>query len=222
MTAGKGRQLTESDYCSRCVSKTHWKELWLTLTTIFFYFVEIAGIVHSEMPATEGGGLAHGLQLWVNLAPKDKMVEPAYQELLAKDVPTTYSPDKKVEVRVIAGKSYDVESKVYTRTPTMYLDVKMEPDVLYEDEIPAEYAGFVYVLGGKALVGPKELETKHGGCVVLDEGNLLKIKSGKDGARFVVIAGKPIGAPVVQHGPFVMNTREEIQQAFADYHAGKF
>ena len=172
------------------------------------------------MPATSG--VNRGLQLWVNLAPEDKMTKPTYQELLAKDVRTAYSPDKKVEVRVVAGKSYDVESKVYTRTPTMYLDVKMQPDAEYENEVPEDYNGFIYALEGTLLIGPKEVEATHGWCAVLDKGKTLKVKSGKDGARFVVIAGKPIGAPVIQYGPFVMNTQEEIQQAFADYHSGKF
>ena len=174
------------------------------------------------MPATEGGGLSHGLQLWVNLAPDQKMTKPTYQELLARDVPTTQSPDRKVSVRVIAGKSYDVESKVYTRTPTMYLDVQMEPNAVYENEVPENYQGFVYVLKGKALVGPEEVAGVHGSCLVLDKGKLLKVKSGKEGTRFVVIAGKPIGAPVVQYGPFVMNTKEEIDQARRDFMNGKF
>lgn len=164
-----------------------------------------------------------GLQLWVNLAAKDKMGKPDYQELLAKDVPLATSPDGKTTAKVIAGKCFGVESSVFTVTPTMYLDMTMQPHAsLVELPVPAQYNGFIYCLDGALTVAGHAEIARHGSCVELGDGDAVSAVAGSEGARFVLIAGSPIGEPVVQHGPFVMNTREEIMQAFRDYSAGKF
>ncbi|KAI0561522.1 pirin [Gracilaria domingensis] len=177
------------------------------------------GIVHSEMPATAGSNI--GLQLWVNLAAKDKMTKPQYQELLAEDVPLAKNEDGSIEVKVIAGKCFDVESKVFTQTPTLYWDVRMLKGATFEEQIPEQYNAFIYVLEGKVTAGKKDVEGEHGACMVFGPGEGVQIKS-DDEARFVVLAGQPLDEPIVQHGPFVMNTKEQIMQAFRDYSAGKF
>lgn len=121
----------------------------------------------------------------------------------------------------MAGKCFDVESKVFTATPTLYWDVKLLDSATFEERIPTEYNAFIYVLEGTVHTGEKEAVGKHGSCIVYGPGEGIKVTShGK--ARFVVLAGKPLNEPVVQHGPFVMNSREEIMQAFQDYSDGKF
>ena len=143
-------------------------------------------------------------------------------ELLAKDVPLAKSPDGKVEVKVIAGRCYGTESAVFTVTPSMYLDVRMKGNATFQESIPSDYNAFAYVLDGSVRVGPNETDGVHGTCLVFGPGDFVEAKSGTEGARFVLIAGQPLGEPVVQHGPFVMNTREQIMQAFRDFSAGKF
>lgn len=136
-------------------------------------------------------------------------------------MPTAKNGDGSIEVKVIAGRCYDVESKVFTQTPTLYWDVQTLKAATFEQELPPEYNAFVYVLSGKVTTGKKDVEGEHGTCIVYGPGEGVQIKSeGK--ARFVVLAGQPLNEPVVQHGPFVMNTREQIAQAFRDYSAGKF
>ena len=154
-----------------------------------------------------------GLQLWVNLPREKKMVEPAYQELLDKDVPR--AKGEGVEVKVIAGESLGVSARVRTQTPICYLDVRAETGKEFKQPIEIGWNVMLYVLEGKIKIGEKEIEAHH--TVVFErEGDHIAI-SAVEASRFVVIGGKPIEEPVVQHGPFVMNTREEIMQTFMDY-----
>lgn len=178
------------------------------------------GIVHSEIPATEKRN--HGLQLWVNLASKDKMAEPTYQEL-PKEKVTHVSPEPGVSIKVIAGTSNGTTSPVVTRTPTMFIDVKMEKGKKMEQEIPANYAGFIYTIAGSAKFGSQEhISAAHHTLVLSNnEGTYIPVEALSDDTHFVIIAGKPIKEPIVQHGPFVMNTQQEIYQAFADYQHGR-
>ncbi|KAG0038185.1 hypothetical protein BGZ82_000866 [Podila clonocystis] len=157
------------------------------------------GIVHSEMPVKKQAR-AHGLQLWVNLPKEHKMCEPQYQELLDGEIKRA-TPQEGVLVKVIAGESHGVKSQVYTRTPTMYLDCKMDKNKTVEQSIPASYTCFIYVLK--------------------DGTDTIRIKTKDEDAHFVVIAGEPTKEPIVQHGPFVMNTQQEIYETFADYQNGQ-
>lgn len=179
------------------------------------------GIVHCEMPY--GDTTSHGLQLWVNLAKKFKMVDPAYQELLSKDIPLVKKDG--VQVKVIAGESMGVKSPVYTRTPTMYLDFTLDPGSQMTQAIPSGWTAFAYVLSGAAKFGPADhqhIGEEHCTLVFSQDGNGIDIiNTGSVACHFVLIAGQPLGEPVVQHGPFVMNTREEVEQAFHDYSAGE-
>ncbi|XP_062616772.1 pirin-like isoform X1 [Saccostrea cucullata] len=179
------------------------------------------GIVHCEMP--HGEGEVHGLQLWVNLAKKYKMIEPAYQELKDKDIPRTTKNG--VTVKVIAGEAFGIKSKVYTRTPTMYLDFKLDPGSKLEQPIPSGWRSFLYILSGKAKFGPagnqKEHEAHHT-VTFNDDGDSIQVEnSGSTECHLVMIAGEPIKEPVFQYGPFVMSSEEELHQARKDYQFGR-
>lgn len=178
------------------------------------------GIVHCEMP--HGDETGHGLQLWINLARENKMMEPAYQELLDKDIPKTTKDG--VTVKAIAGESLGVKSPVKTRTPTMYLDFRLDPGAKLDQPVPEGWNGFVYILSGTALFGPEGKETQgpaHN-TLVLSNGTSLHVHNNEsEVCHFVLIAGQPLNQPVVQYGPFVMNSQEEIQLAMIDYQTGK-
>ncbi|XP_053400263.1 pirin-like isoform X2 [Mercenaria mercenaria] len=178
------------------------------------------GILHCEMP--EGDGLAHGLQLWVNLSKENKMTKPAYQELLDKDIPRT--TQNGVTVKVIAGESLGIKSPVKTRTPTMYLDFKLDKGASLNQAVPEGWKGFVYVLSGSALFGPSD-KAKKGPAhhtLVLGPGSFLEVlNNGEETCHFVLIAGQPLNEPIVQYGPFVMNEQSEIQEAINDYRSGR-
>lgn len=175
------------------------------------------GIVHSEMPF--GSGASHGLQLWVNLASKDKLCDPAYQELKAEDLATVKKDG--ITAIVIAGKALGIESKVYTRTPIHYIHFLMEPNTELHHEIPANWTAFLYILNGTISIGGSTFIEAHNTVALNTIGDGVSVKVGDEGANFVLISGKPIGEPVVQHGPFVMNTQEEIMEAFDDYRNGE-
>ncbi|KDP42878.1 hypothetical protein JCGZ_23820 [Jatropha curcas] len=174
------------------------------------------GIIHSEMPA--GEGTQKGLQLWINLSSQDKMIEPRYQELLSEDIKRAEKDG--AEVRIIAGESMGVTSPVYTRTPAMFLDFTLKPRAQLHQSIPESWNAFVYIIEGEGTFGIRNSSpaTAHH-VLVLDSGDGLSVwnKSSKP-LRFVLIAGQPINEPVVQHGPFVMNTQAEIEQTIEDYH----
>lgn len=173
------------------------------------------GIVHSEMPA--GQGLSKGLQLWVNLSSKNKMIEPRYQEIQSKDIASTSKNG--VTVRVIAGESMGIQSPVYTCTPTMYLDFTLKPSSHLQQPIPSSWNAFVYILEGEGIFGLEKsgpVGAHH--VLLLGQGDGLQVwnRSSKM-LRFVLIGGEPLDEPVAQLGPFVMNTDEEIDQTVDDF-----
>jgi quercetin 2,3-dioxygenase len=151
------------------------------------------------------------------------MSKPDYQEMLAADIPSVSSPDGKVVSKVIAGEAFGVKSQVFTKTPTMYLDMKMEPgSSLVDFPIPTEFNAFMYVCEGEVTVANHKEVGTHGSCVVLTDGDSVTAKAGPEGGRFLLIAGEPLNEPIAQSGPFVMNTREELMQAYRDFQEGKF
>jgi redox-sensitive bicupin YhaK (pirin superfamily) len=170
------------------------------------------GIIHSEMPQQESGRM-RGFQLWINLPAKDKMQRASYRDLAAADIPEVRLEGNGL-VRVIAGEFQGVKAPVPT-TPTdaTYFDVHLPAGGTFQHAVKDGYNAFAYVYEG-ALDGIEP----RAAAVFSTEGEIV-VKS-KDGARFLLLAGKPIGEPVVQYGPFVMNTREEIEQAIRDYQAG--
>ncbi|KAF9121096.1 hypothetical protein BGX30_002781 [Mortierella sp. GBA39] len=179
------------------------------------------GIVHSEIPVKTEARI-HGLQLWINLPKEHKMCEPQYQELRDAQIPRA-TPQDGVVVKVIAGESYGVKSQVYTRTPTMYLDFRMDKNKTVTQTIPTTFTGFIYMLKGKAYIGDKEFEGNAHHTLTLSEdgAETVKIETKDEDAHFVFIAGEPLKEPIVQHGPFVMNTEEEIYETFIDYQYAK-
>ncbi|ORX53209.1 hypothetical protein DM01DRAFT_1367348 [Hesseltinella vesiculosa] len=179
------------------------------------------GIVHAELPVPGVNTRSHGLQLWVNLAAKDKMMEPTYQEFPASKV-VHVDPKEGLHISVIAGESYGAKSPVETHTPTMFIDIKMKKGVVMEQTIPSDFRGFIYTLAGKARFGGSNHESEaHHTLVLNDDGTTIPVESLSDDTHFVVIAGRPLKEPIVQYGPFVMNTQEQIYQAFTDYQQGK-
>ncbi|XP_027127568.2 pirin-like protein isoform X1 [Coffea arabica] len=173
------------------------------------------GIVHSEMPAAQG--TQRGLQLWINLCSRNKMVEPRYQEMMSKDIAEAAKDG--VKVRVIAGEAMGITSPVYTRTPTMFLDFTLKPGAHLQQPVPASWNAFVYVLEGEGTFSHSRSSpvTAHN-LLLLGSGDGLEAwnKSSKP-LRFVLVGGEPLGEPVVQFGPFVMNTQEEIDQTIEDF-----
>ncbi|KAF9989700.1 hypothetical protein BGZ75_005379 [Mortierella antarctica] len=177
------------------------------------------GIVHAEMPVKSNVGRAHGLQLWINLPHEHKMCEPQYQELLDAQIPRA-TPEEGIVIKVIAGESYGIQSPVYTRTPTMYLDVRLGKHKILNQTIPKSYTGFLYTLKGRIFVGEEGgFEGKAHHTLVLSEDGTetIRVQTQDEEAHFVVIAGQPLKEPVVQHGPFVMTSQKEIMETFMDF-----
>ncbi|OVA09256.1 Pirin [Macleaya cordata] len=173
------------------------------------------GIVHSEMPSEQG--TQKGLQLWINLSSQNKMIEPRYQELQSKDIANVAKDG--IEVRVIAGEALGTQSPIYTRTPTMYLDFTLKPGAHLKQRIPPTWNSFVYIIEGDGVFGKSKSSpiTAHH-LLLLGSGDGLEAwNQSANPLRFILVGGEPLGEPVVQYGPFVMNTEEEIDQTFYDY-----
>ncbi len=182
-----------------------------------------AGIVHSEMPSPKimsTGGKAHGFQLWVNLPQKAKWNRPRYQDLLAEDMPVVeFGGGSAV---VISGHTHGVDGVADTYLPINYLHIKVYPEEEVVLEIEPDHQAFVYVFRGDGLIGKARQPVGRGQMAVFDrEAGLLTLIGGKEGLEAMVGSSQPLNEPVVRYGPFVMNTREEIVEAFDDYRAGK-
>jgi redox-sensitive bicupin YhaK (pirin superfamily) len=176
-----------------------------------------SGVIHSEMPR-QTDGLMRGFQLWINLPASEKMSDPAYQEFSAAAIPEV--TQEGARVRVLAGVFNGTRGVIEDpSTDVLYLDVALHAHAAFSLPLDAARHAFVYVFEGSARLAGDEL-AKHT-LAVLGSGDTVEITAGPEGARFILVAGRPIGEPVVQYGPFVMNTREEIEQAMADYRDGK-
>jgi redox-sensitive bicupin YhaK (pirin superfamily) len=186
------------------------------------------GIVHSEFPEQDHGMMA-GFQLWLNLPAKDKMCPAGYKDLPAATIPVV-TTDAGVTVKVIAGSAQGTAGAM-TRATTepVYLDIHLPGGATYAEALPAGFNGFVYVYEGEVAVGAPDgagnnapRTVKRGEMGVLANDADALVVTGKSPARLLLIAGKPLGEPIAQYGPFVMNTHEEIMQAVRDYQAGRF
>lgn len=173
------------------------------------------GIIHSEMPEQEDG-LMWGYQLWVNLPKKLKMTKPRYQDIPQENIPL-YEKDG-LRVRVIAGKYGDVSAVAETNIEIHYLDVDLRKDSVFEHNLPKSFQGFIYVYEGDAVIG--ETLVKRNTLGVLSEGEKIQISASAGESSFLLIAGEPLNEPIERGGPFVMNTKGEVIQAFADYQNG--
>ena len=182
-----------------------------------------AGIVHSEMPSQlilSDGGRVHGFQLWVNLPRSAKMRAPRYQDLLRKDIPVVDIDGG--QAVLIAGKAYGHTGPADTHLPITYVHVRLLPESETVVEIDPGHVAFVYAFGGSGDAGTARGGLSKGHMAVFDAGGgRIPLRSGVDGLDVLVGAAQPLADPVVRYGPFVMNTREEILQAFEDYQAGR-
>jgi quercetin 2,3-dioxygenase len=181
------------------------------------------GIVHSEMPEQEQGLMA-GFQLWINLPAKDKMTAPAYQDISADKLPMVEA-EGGATVKVIAGAFGGVRGPVAPRaTEPLFLDVAIPAGGRFETEFDNALHAFAYVREGSAEIGPETAARtlNRGQLGVLGIGHGFAGRAGREGARLLLLAGRPLGEPVAKYGPFVMNTQAELHQAVADYQAGRF
>jgi quercetin 2,3-dioxygenase len=177
------------------------------------------GIIHSEMPQQTEGRM-RGFQLWLNLPAKEKMKPAAYRDIAASEIPVL-SLEGKIEVKVIAGRLRDITGPIHGgSTDPYYFDVHLAPRAVLEAALPAGHSAFLYVYEGEALIGEERKTVAHRAAGLLSDGERVRLEGGEGGGRVLLLAGKPLREPVVQYGPFVMNTREEIEQAIADYQAG--
>ena len=183
------------------------------------------GVVHSEMPSAnimEQGGRVHGFQIWVNLPSRLKMTEPRYQEVAASNIPETSSEDGLARVRVIAGEALGVAACIDTHTPIVYQHWILQPGANIEQPLAEDHNALLYVFSGELISAGTPLADGEMG--VLGKGNSVNLsvpETASAPAQVLLLGGVPIGEPVVQHGPFVMNTMKEIGQAIEDYQQGK-
>jgi redox-sensitive bicupin YhaK (pirin superfamily) len=173
------------------------------------------GVMHSEMPQ----GNVHTLQLWLNLPARMKMIPARYQDQRLADVPVHKAEG--VEIRVYAGRAGDASHGHGSDWPMSLLDIRVRKGARLSQEVEPAHRGFVYVLDGRAEVGGTRLEKGQVGWFEPGEGAELAIAAEAD-ARLLLFSGEPIDEPIFAYGPFVMNTREEIVQAYEDYQAGRF
>lgn len=178
------------------------------------------GIIHSEMPEQEQGLLA-GFQLWVNLPAAEKMSEPRYQERTAEEIPVE-SHGNGTRIKVVAGHT-DKGTEGVIDNPfvnPLYLHVTLPAGTSFEQHVPESDNSFVYVIEGQIAIGDKQRPLKAGQLGVLERGELVSL-SAETGSEFLLVSGQPLKEPVARGGPFVMNTREQVEQAFADYRQGR-
>ncbi|HEX3947246.1 MAG TPA: pirin family protein [Acidimicrobiales bacterium] len=189
-----------------------------------------AGILHIERPPDDliaSGGLFHGIQLWVNLPAADKWADPRYQDIEPHAATLLASPDGGALVRVIAGPVAGQQGPGVTYTPISVVHATLSPAAQLVLPWPAEFNGLLYVLAGRGTVGPEARPVHTGQLAVHGPGDAIVVAadreqdSGSPTLEVLVLGGRPIREPVAAYGPFVMNTKDELAQAFEDFHAGR-
>lgn len=190
------------------------------------------GLIHSELPEQEDG-LMEGFQLWLNLPAKSKMIEPFYRDIPSAAIPEFHAANGLV-ARVIAGSSHGVEGAVQRPdTQPLYLDIHLPANASFEQPVPASHNAFVYVYRGAVSIDGAEppagsegfeaceVPERYMGLLRNDGGEVVRLRSAQP-ARLLLIAGQPLNEPIAQHGPFVMNTKQELLEAFSDFQRGRF
>ena len=179
-----------------------------------------SGIIHSEMPAMKEGKL-HGFQLWINMPASLKMSKPEYHYIDANEMSVHQDEDKKV--KVIAGKFENAEGPIKKHNvEPIFFDVELKQNKQFSFSIPKSHNSFIYLVDGRIKIGNLSHDNIEGSkLVLLTNGNNLKV-SAETNAKFLLIAGEPIGESIARGGPFVMNTKSEIIQAINDYNNGTF
>jgi redox-sensitive bicupin YhaK (pirin superfamily) len=187
-----------------------------------------SGLVHSEIPQ-QAEGRMEGFQLWLNLPAREKMIPPWYRNFNASELPCVETAAG-VTVTVIAGSSHGVTGAVTReRTAPLFLDLHLPPGARFEQALPIEQNAFIYVYRGAVEIAGQSIPSQRmailandadaDGVILTTQGEASGETSG--GARVLLVAGRPLREPIVQQGPFVMNTMQEIQQAVRDYSAGR-
>ncbi len=178
-----------------------------------------SGILHEEMPLPIDGRMA-GFQLWVNLPATLKMTNPRYQEIAADQIPLTRTPEG-ASIRVVAGEALGIRGPVTEiAAQPVYLDVQLLPGTDMRHPIAEEHTACAYLFEGSATFGSVHVQAPV--LVILGPGQGFAVRSGDAGARFLLLAGRPLGEPIARYGPFVMNTTAEIEQALDDLRRGTF
>jgi redox-sensitive bicupin YhaK (pirin superfamily) len=179
------------------------------------------GILHEEMPQVRPEGI-DGFQLWVNLPAKLKMTRPRYQGIPSSEIPEV-EIESGTRVRVITGAVEGVKGPVSgIAADPSYLDVSVPAHSSFTRQISRGHTAFAYVFEGKAAFGENDQKVSHTQLVVFGDGDYVKIDTGEGSVRFLLVSGKPLNESIARYGPFVMNTREEIEQALRDLRQGTF
>ncbi|RQO55662.1 hypothetical protein DBR47_20455 [Paucibacter sp. KBW04] len=180
------------------------------------------GVIHSELPEQTAGRM-EGFQLWLNLAGKDKMCPPWYRDIPAEQIPQYEQAGGLV--RVIAGSSGGVQGAMQRDvTEPLYLDVHLQPGASFEQAVPEGHNAFVYVYRGSLVFEPQACTVPAQRMAILANqagSDGVRFAAGEQGARALLIAGRPLGEPIAQYGPFVMNTQAELMQAVRDFQEGR-
>jgi redox-sensitive bicupin YhaK (pirin superfamily) len=199
-----------------------------------------SGILHQEMPHGDTHGRMHGFQLWANLPSSLKMTNPRYQDVAAKDIPEI-ADDDGTRVRVVCGDFWGAKGPVEgVAADPRYLDISIPPNVQRTLPIETTRHAFAYIFAGSGTFrdasNPRAVKTEGVGpdgeaagdvagnrsLVLFDRGDEITVQAGEQGVRFLLVSGKPIAEPVAWYGPIVMNTQEELRQAFAEFRNGTF
>ena len=172
------------------------------------------GVVHSEIPE-QTEGLVRGFQLWLNLPKNKKMIEPAYNDIPAKDIPIVKISGG--DVKIISGEFLNVKGPGKPHTEMSYFDIRLKKNATFSAPIKEDWNCFLYVYEGELIFNKK---IKKGTLAVMNTIGEFESSSNTDDTRFILVAGMPLNEPVARGGPFVMNTKAEILQAFKDYQMG--
>jgi quercetin 2,3-dioxygenase len=176
------------------------------------------GVIHSELPEQTEGRM-EGFQLWLNLPAQDKMSLPWYRDIASADIPEWQGSG--VTARVIAGASHGIAGAVQREnTAALILDVHLAAGASFEQALAPQHNAFVYVYRGAVTIGAQAVTQQHM-AILANRGDGVHLQASAQGTRLLLIAGRPLNEPIVQYGPFVMNTRQEILQAVEDFSAGR-
>lgn len=180
-----------------------------------------SGIIHQEMPKSDSKRM-YGFQLWVNLPATHKLSKPGYQEIKAKDIPEVVL-ENKVKVKIIAGEFMGICGPVrdIVANPSYFdISIPLKEEMIFETK--ADYTVFAFIYEGELYFDDLQNSIKTGECIFFGKGTQIKFKTANNSAKFLLVSGKPLKEPIAWQGPIVMNTREELKQAFDEYNAGTF